>query len=195
MHESWSNKVKSVITWDFWNHKQTKRGLQREFSTWGMMTHTCWFTVNALVMGLIVNPTQDRRVWRMTWLSYTQQLYNHSNMDKNTAENKQNTFTWRTLTASFIIQRWLTKNMLKYPQFSRLSWEALSAAGEYAEGSRASLSLFFIRYQQENKHTMAENKPKIGVKITGSGVYVSYRVMVYPSQKVKTGKSLLFLRD
>lgn len=46
-----------------------------------------------LVMGLIVNPTQDRRVWRMTWLSYTQQLYNNSNLDKNTAENKQNAFT------------------------------------------------------------------------------------------------------
>lgn len=57
--------------------------------------------------------------------------------------------------------------MLKYPQFSRLAREVLSAAGGYAEGSRASLSLFFIRYQQENKHTMADNKPKIGVKITG----------------------------
>lgn len=31
MHESRSNKVKSVITWDFRNQKQTKRGLQREF--------------------------------------------------------------------------------------------------------------------------------------------------------------------
>lgn len=44
-------------------------------------------------MGLIVNPTQDRRVRKMTWLSYTQQLYNNSNLDKNTAENKQNAFT------------------------------------------------------------------------------------------------------
>lgn len=46
-------------------------------------------------------------------------------------------------------QRWLTMNMWKYPKFSRFVLEASSAARGYAAGSRASISLFFIRYQQD----------------------------------------------